>query len=259
MPKKHSGRPAYWTVFTDKTLWEAFFADLDNAKFRVIIHTPFLALHRLQQYWHRFRELRRRGVVVCIFLEEPSPTTNGQDAKSAMPQGFQALVTELQSMDVHVTLKPAIHEKLAVIDETVFWEGSLNYLSHRRTSDRINRIANREILREGIAMHGLDRCKTCQQNREKNFAAGNSEALSRGLRTHRKVTGLNQRELAALCNTTQSAVSKAESGEHSNVTLEAFCELAAKSYARPVLVPEVLLPQVVDLLNRWSESTKMTG
>lgn len=232
-------------------MWDPFLADMDSAKFHIIIHVPFIALGRMQFFWQRFERLRKRGVMICVFLREPE-VWDGRDFQS--DQGFEAIIAKLRELGVHVTPKKLIHEKLAIIDGRILWDGSLNYLSHRNTRERANRFASRQVVREAMNLHDMNGCNQCDDNRKASSAGGTAEALLGGLSVHRKLAGVSQGTFAKSIKTSQGWVSRVESGRHESVSVRTLCEYSLALGVRPVLVPDILIPAVTQMLEEYIHS-----
>jgi transcriptional regulator with XRE-family HTH domain len=240
------------TSYSEATMWEPFLADIDSASFHVLIHVPFIALNRMQFFWHRFEQLRARGVAICIFLREPE-LWEGRNAQ--VDQGFDALVNKLREIGVHVTPRKLIHEKLAVIDGRVLWDGSLNYLSHRNTKERANRFASRAVVREAMKLHDMNSCDQCRDNRNLSCSQSTAEALLTGLSLHRRLAGVSQRDFAKSRKTSQSWISRVESGKHESVSVSTLCEYSSALGVRPVLIPDELMPAVAQMLETYINTT----
>lgn len=57
-----------------------------------------------------------------------------------LEEGLQELIADIRELGVVVDLRTSMHEKFAIIDNTILWHGSLNILSHRDTSESMLRI-----------------------------------------------------------------------------------------------------------------------
>ena len=64
---------------------------------------------------------------------------------------------------MHVNAIPKIHEKLVLIDESVFWEGSLNPLSYWDNTERMTGWQGVEKVRSVVTSHRLDDCFACRE------------------------------------------------------------------------------------------------
>lgn len=254
-------------VFTEETFFSALCRDLQGARCRVLIQSPFLAENRIGLLANTLRQVVNRGVTLCTFVQEPDgwrrSVTMSEPKTYYRLRKTTYLMHALESMGVHVTLKQDAHEKLAVIDDSILWEGSLNILSHRKTSERMRRWTNRTQVREAVRLHHLDECAICLENHSR-YGLGSvklappavgAPLLVQRLTERRAMLKLSQAEIADKCGTTQSVISRIEVGK-SSIKLVTFLELAAAVELEPILVPRLLVPSVTRLLRSAAESSE---
>jgi DNA-binding XRE family transcriptional regulator len=252
------------TVFSEATFWTAFCHDLEAARYRVLIQSPFLAGHRIGFLANTFRRIANRGVTVCTYVQEPREWIEGEHPpeaeKPARSRDLRWLIQALQQTGAHVTLRREVHEKLAVIDENILWEGSLNILSYRNTKERMRRWTDPTEVLQAVSQHRLDDCSVCYTNHAR-YGLGLASMLPpaaavplllRRLADRRAALDLSQGDLAHTCGTTQSVISRIEMGK-SNIGLARFLELAHAVDLEPVLVPRLLVPSVLRLLQIATE------
>lgn len=120
-------------LFDETTFWAAFEKDLRKAKDKVIIVSPFVRKSRfqiVQQYLSAFVE--RGGVVEAIISQEP-------DSKSTLKETEKLL----GDAGWKVRVMKGIHQKVAIIDDRICWEGSLNILSFANSRELMRRFESR--------------------------------------------------------------------------------------------------------------------
>jgi len=231
-------------VFRHDTFYAALAKDFMNAKGLILCQSPYLSIRKIAELKPALQSAIKRGVRICVFAEQPreQPYNQVADGRKA---AFEAAVTMLQDMGIHVTLRPKIHEKLVVIDEEVFWEGSLNPLSHLDTSERMNRWYDRAKVREAIRSHDLYGCLKC---------AGLAKALptvthSIGfvLARRRQKLGISQKHLAQSVKLGASHVCKIERGRE-NITIETLSHLCDRLELSIRIVPRYLAPMIDGIL-----------
>lgn len=107
-------------VYFEDTFFEVLLNDLEWATGIIIIHCPFLKDYRLGLLLEVLARCVKRGVRVCVFIRQPHEKyDSAEEIKLRMD-----LAKKLLEINVHVTIRPNIHEKLIIIDELIFWEGS---------------------------------------------------------------------------------------------------------------------------------------
>lgn len=225
-------------VYTDQNFYDAFANDLRNARGRVIFQSPFLASWRVGLVLPYLRDCVNRGVTTCVFLQKPD---RGKDCTV-----FDSGLSSLRSAGVHVTVRNHNHEKIAVVDETIFWDGSLNILSQSRTSERMTRWRSRAKVDEEIERYKLWDCAGCYLH----YSTGDSpEAIGGLIRRRRRLLGIKQGDFAPIVKLSQATLSRVEAG-HRSLSIESYRRVATGLKLRIRLVPECLLPMIDERIGR---------
>lgn len=207
-------------ALTDETFWSLFYGDLDQVVSHVIIQSAFLWDARMKKIEKRIREIIARGGTVCIFLQAPSNWYKEvlTEAEHEELAEFHRRCLVLQSWGVHLNLKIKVHQKLAIIDGKVHYEGSLNIMSHRDTGENMRRFALSTEVDIITELHGLDLCLHCNEARSKHGTGSLTEnalhKLGNAIKRHRQNLGLSQGQLAAKCGVRRPKLS----------LLEKFCK-----------------------------------
>lgn len=110
-------------LFDNNTFYRAFERDLRRARQSVIIESPFITSRRMEHLLPILTKLRRKGVRVVVNTRNPE-----EHNEEYMIQAENA-VAAMQNMGVKVLYTVKHHRKLAIIDDEILWEGSLNILS----------------------------------------------------------------------------------------------------------------------------------
>jgi hypothetical protein len=246
------------SVYNQSEFWQVFNNDLQNAKAQVIISSPFFSSRQVKALAKDLRRLTNRGVVVCLFVQSPAGKTASsqqQEIDFAIEQEERELALRiLQLVSVHVTFVKNIHEKFAIIDGSILWEGSLNIMSFFNTNEHMRRWSNKKEAAAIREKYRLDSCTQCMSNAANSVIRGDGSVSGAGnlLRMHRTRLGLSQRQLAAKSRIAQSRVWQAESGE--NLTLGCLRKLTQQLELELVLVPKLFAPTVADFVRRLDDS-----
>jgi hypothetical protein len=108
--------------------WQNLSQDLQAASQNIMIMSPFLSLGGVEQLLPQLRASVSKGIAVTIFTR-PSTTYN-----SVLVESAERGIKMLEELGCTVHLRRGMHQKIAVIDQNIAWEGSLNILnraSHR--------------------------------------------------------------------------------------------------------------------------------
>lgn len=231
------------TVFSHEDFTEAFKVDLQRAKARVLVQSPFLTIRRINELAKPIENCARRFVRVCVFAKRPADSALESEDDERYRRSTEYL---LSSLGVHVTFRPDLHEKLAVIDDCVFWEGSLNILSYRNTKERMTRWESLGKVEEAVRSHHLDRCEIC--------CNGKSD-LASIIVARRKLLGISQRELCSRARVSKAILSNLETGKR-DFKLSTLSRLFAALHLGYRVAPLHVLPAIDDLIDNSLGRTK---
>lgn len=138
------------SLFTEKNFWRQFDEDLNQTKERLIILSPFLSLRRADHFMNRFQAMIVKGVEIFLFTK-PKNQQSGEMAHQA-----EVVIDHMRSIGVKVSERSSMHQKVAMIDDKIAWEGSLNILSHRDTGEQMRRFEGQATIKELIKNLELD-------------------------------------------------------------------------------------------------------
>ena len=214
-------------VYDEQTFYQAFSSDLEQARALVVIQSPFVSDGRLDKIESWLIGCIKRRIRVCVFVQNPREPERARTV--------DRIAKRLTDIGVHVTLRKSIHEKLAVIDEAILWDGSLNILSQSDSSERMTRLTDSESVLAAIARHKLSSCDTCRIAQRKGIQS-RLVSIGTSVARRRNILRLTQDELAQNLGLSQGVISKVESGEFSTrvTTLIKICDHLGLEL-RPVL------------------------
>lgn len=140
------------TLYNDKTFYKAFIDDLLQSKKEVIIYSPFASKFRTDFLKQTIERLRKRNIEVFIFTR---PIT---DYESIFQSQIECALRRYEELGACVYyLSGSIHEKLAIVDREILWEGSLNILSQRSSKEVMRRTKSDESAKEMMNYLGLNK------------------------------------------------------------------------------------------------------
>lgn len=145
-------------LYDNNTFYKAFEKDLMSARQTVFIESPFITMKRLATLMPILRILRRKGI--CIFINTRSP--DEYDLEHALQATFA--ITSIQNIGVTVLYTGKLHRKIAIIDNRILWEGSLNILSQNDSCEIMRRSVSMQIAGEMMNFIRLSQWLT-QSNR----------------------------------------------------------------------------------------------
>ncbi|OIQ12617.1 AAA domain-containing protein [Neomoorella thermoacetica] len=134
--RRQLGNPEGATHFNEGNFYPAFLEDLRDAAGEVVIFSPFIAERRLADVITPLRRLVDRGVLVLVVTRERHESN----------QVTEELIRQLSTIGIKVLRRRGLHEKLAFVDRKIAWFGSLNILSHSRSSEVMIRFSQPELV-----------------------------------------------------------------------------------------------------------------
>src|SRR6266568_663633 len=140
--KKPSSTDALLTseLFDEKTFYKKFHIDLLKCNSEVIIESPFISSYRMKKLYPLFDQLVSKGIKIYIITRPPIEHTDNLGIQAELE------IQRLENLGIQVLLcEGNHHRKLAIIDRTILWEGSLNILSQNNSRELMRRINSKNI------------------------------------------------------------------------------------------------------------------
>lgn len=138
-------------LYNENTFYKALTADMLAAKKEVIIYSPFVSKFRTDFLKPTIEKLIDRNIDIFIFtrpIEEYDPNMQPQ---------IECALKRLEELGVCIFYPGRyIHQKVAIVDREVLWEGSLNILSHRASNEMMRRTAHGESATQVMRYIGLN-------------------------------------------------------------------------------------------------------
>lgn len=138
-------------LFNEKTFYRAFVRDMLEAEKEIVIYSPFVSKFRSEFFRKTLETLRRKNIAVFIF------TRPLEEHDYLMRAEIKCALKDYEEMGAYIFyLQGSIHEKVAIIDRKILWEGSLNILSQRESKELMKRTANEDMAMQVMSYLGLN-------------------------------------------------------------------------------------------------------
>lgn len=129
-------------LLNQDSFYKVFLKDVSEARQEIIIESPFLTLKRLNILLPTLRQLSRKNVRIII---NTKPVIEHDQEL-----GIQAdeCMKRLQDIGVTVLCTGGHHRKIAIIDRSILYEGSLNILSQNDSCEVMRRLHSVKLAKE---------------------------------------------------------------------------------------------------------------
>ena len=137
------------SLYNEATFYKSFIADLNNCKRTVLIESPYLTTKRVAALLPVLAKIVKRGVAVTVCTRHPD------EHDAVLRAQAYAAMARLHSIGVDLRLETGyLHRKVAIVDDCILWEGSLNILSQNTSKEMMRRSFSRQLVRQMIRFIG---------------------------------------------------------------------------------------------------------
>ena len=131
-------------TMTQDRFYPYFCSDVNNAKERVIIYSPFITQDRLAIMEPSLKSAVERSIRVFVITK-----ALGDRGRREL-SSYRMLESTMEKWGIIVIHKRRMHEKLAIIDNSILWIGSLNILSFSSTQEIMERRFSTNVVEDFI-------------------------------------------------------------------------------------------------------------
>jgi phosphatidylserine/phosphatidylglycerophosphate/cardiolipin synthase-like enzyme len=127
----------------ESTFYKTFLKDLASCEKEIVIVSPFITNSRAQILRPILQRQIERGVIVTLITRHPNEHDENMTIQA------EGEIAELEMAGVKVLFATGNHhQKLAILDREILWEGSLNIMSQVRSREVMRRIKNKHCASE---------------------------------------------------------------------------------------------------------------
>jgi phosphatidylserine/phosphatidylglycerophosphate/cardiolipin synthase-like enzyme len=125
---------------------------LKNCQKEVFIESPYIMSKRAEMLTPILKKLLVKGVKIYVMTRDPKEHDENMEYQS------EEAISLFEKMGIQVLLCIGNHHrKLAILDRKILYEGNLNILSQRNSTEIMRRIDNEETTMEMLEFLKLDR------------------------------------------------------------------------------------------------------
>ena len=131
-------------IYDGKTFYPVFCRDIEITQNEILIVSPFMRKARITQMLKILSPLIMNKVEVTVVTRPPD------DFKDKNKQAVIDCTEQLKQYGIKVVYKSDFHQKFAIIDQSVVWYGSVNFLSFGTHEESIMRFENGDVAHQLI-------------------------------------------------------------------------------------------------------------
>jgi hypothetical protein len=138
-------------TFKAPDFYSEFESDIVSAKENISIVSAFITARRVRMLEENLRAAAERGVTIRVLTKPANDQFDGNGLRSSSAECIKIL----KNLGARVEFNPETHEKIAVIDNSIVWHGSLNIFSQRESSESMMRFVGEKTARQLLTNAGL--------------------------------------------------------------------------------------------------------
>lgn len=132
-------------LFNEQTFYKTFIQDLEGCQKEVIIESPYITSSRMEKLYPILGKLLARGVKITITTRDPV------DHDENIRHQATNEILHCKELGINIILLTGYHHrKIAIIDKTILWEGSLNILSFSYSREIMRRIEGKPLVKQMV-------------------------------------------------------------------------------------------------------------
>ncbi len=139
-------------LYDQDSFYPAFLKDLASCHSEVIIECPFITNRRLKTLLPILEKLKSRKVRIAINTRDPRTHDEGYHRDDA-----HEAISWLQNIGIQVLYTGNHHRKIAILDRSILYEGSLNILSQNDSCEMMRRIESTQLAWQMVRFIEIDR------------------------------------------------------------------------------------------------------
>lgn len=138
-------------LYDESTFFRAFSADIKQATHKVIIESPYVTVRRATELASICNRLIKNGIRIVIYTRNPTHHDGDLTRQAYIGIGI------LKDAGIKVKICDDMrHRKIAIIDDSILWEGSLNMLSQINSREIMRRTDSSELCVQMLRFTGLN-------------------------------------------------------------------------------------------------------
>ena len=146
-----------FTMFNQANFYDAFVKDLEKAKSRIVIFSPFILKKCVAALLDTFESILEKNIPIYVVTRKSEFLKENKTEVEETLEELGRIGVQIIELASYVEQDEKFHHKIAVIDNTVFYYGSLNILAHSKSSDTMMALRTKKTIAQLLRFFGVNR------------------------------------------------------------------------------------------------------
>ena len=127
--------PSFTLYCQANKFYDAFVKDLEKAKSRIVIFSPFILKKSVAALVDNFESILKKNIPIYVVTRKSEFLKENKTEVEETLKELKRIGVDIIELSSYAEQDEKFHHKIAVIDNSVFYYGSLNILAHSKSSD----------------------------------------------------------------------------------------------------------------------------
>lgn len=146
-----------FTLFDQTNFYDTFVSDLKKAKSRIVIVSPFILKKRVTTLLDTFEGILKKNIPIYVITRKSDFLKENRTEVAETLEELKRIGVKVIELTSDVERDEKFHHKIAVIDNAVFYYGSLNILAHFKSSDSMLAFRTKKTIAQLKRIFGVDK------------------------------------------------------------------------------------------------------
>lgn len=137
-------------LYNEDTFYKAFIQDIKKTKSELIIESAYMTTRRIHYLLPYLQNLKNNRIRVVVNTRDP------EEHNQYLAEEARRCLSLLLEIGVQVIFSESLHRKMAIVDRSILWEGSLNILSQNDSQEIMRRLKSTHQSWQMVRFAGLD-------------------------------------------------------------------------------------------------------
>jgi superfamily I DNA and/or RNA helicase len=146
-----------FTLFDQTNFYDVFSNDLKKAKSRIVILSPFILKKSVETLLDAFESILQKNVPIYVVTRKSEFLKENKTEVAETLEELKRIGVKVIELTSDAEKDEKFHHKIAVIDNAVFYYGSLNILAHSKSSDSMMAFRSKKTVAQLVRVFGVNK------------------------------------------------------------------------------------------------------